>query len=661
MQLMALKDDITAILSSYDGFESSKSFYEGGSIAVRFGQIISQVNTPVLLVIDTFEEAQFLGGEIVHGVWSLLVRLQEAAPNLRTIVGGRAMVQQFPVKPLELPELSREEVQELIAAVLKNSFNESELRRVVDDIISVAGMNPMSLRMALIIVQEQGVDKLRKVETRNWFMRRLRTEVIQARLYGRILTHIHNEKVKQLAYPGLIVRRITADVIREVLAGPCQLKLKNAGEADELTDLLANEASLVTRDPVDGALCHRQDVRRVMLQDLRNEISAAVIKAIHDNAVNYYSKQNDPIARAEEIYHRLSRGDSIQDVEKRWMPGIENRLRNALEELPSKSLLWLSGKLGVTPDKDMLKTASLGEWESITATAAERYLNTGEAQIALDTIRERDDRTTNSPLYRLELEALRNLGLYDEAAFVAEEMLATIPRSADPAILFEINMQAAFIKEAQGRIEEAIVYLRQASSLQSPEPTKEGLRILITHIRLLRKQGDEKNAERAVFVKQVRDWLADRQLLMSLSSSPALLREVVAELGKIMPELLENAIDWVGIEIRNDLQANVLSQALTNWNAELQKDSNSLLGELLERTGIKDNTLQSWNTFVKENNGRRLSNNIQHWRKELSSDLPGQSNGVSINFDNTLVDIYRINVDLSINRSSMEGGGMTVF
>ena len=92
----------------------------------------------------------------------------------------------------------------------------------------------------------------------------MKAEKIQALLYGRIFRHVHADDVRAVAYPGLVVRRITPDVIRDVLAEPCRLELTPERSEYAIFDDLRKEAALVEVD-FDGSLRHRVDVRRVML------------------------------------------------------------------------------------------------------------------------------------------------------------------------------------------------------------------------------------------------------------------------------------------------------------------------------------------------------------------------------------------------------------
>ena len=59
-----------------------------------------------------------------------------------------------------------------------------------------------------------------------------------------------------------------------------------------------------------------------------------------------------------EIYHRLMRGDDPSSIESRWIAGLDPYLQTALEEVPSAARIWLSRRLGVTPDRALLQRPS---------------------------------------------------------------------------------------------------------------------------------------------------------------------------------------------------------------------------------------------------------------------------------------------------------------
>ncbi|HEX8349664.1 MAG TPA: hypothetical protein VF598_06870 [Hymenobacter sp.] len=636
-------------LNLYDISESAKAlsaqeYRTSNSAASSLGSIISQCRGRVLLVIDTFEEAQFLGKDIVQAIWETLTELTSRANNLRIVVAGRAKVDQAD-QTILLQELSKEEGHALLrTALFDSSSTNISLDSTINEIITAVGLNPMSLRLAVSIVLKHGIESLRQVETRRLLFVRVRTEVIQARLYGRILTHIHNEEVRKLAYPGLIVRRISIPVIRFVLAEACKLSVKTDGEAEVLFWELAREVSLVEMDS-EGSLLHRQDVRRVMLQDLNEQVSPKVVLTIHNQAIAYYAQFDDEISRAEEIYHRLIRKDPIERINERWLPGLETRLNTAMEEIPEKSRSWLAAKLGVTPDPEVLERAHQDEWEEITALRISRYLRRGSAQQALVELRRRSERSPSSQLYKLELETLRTLRRFDEAAELVKRILISPGISNNFTNLRDVLMQGALIAEAQGDIHKAVGYLSQAyKTLSLAVDDIERLRVLITYIRLLRKAGDNQDL-RQFLISQAKKFIENELVSVLLKSHPTLLQEAVAEIGKSTPKVLNTALNILGLKAQNNKGVKKLAQALVTLNNELTSKPQNIFGSLTERAGLQENTKEKWENYIIQQ-GADIGRTLNHWRKEA---LPQNSESkASIKLNNAMVNIFRRNVEDSL-------------
>jgi hypothetical protein len=89
-------------------------------------------------------------------------------------------------------------------------------------VYETAGGNPLTLRLAAELYRREpaGVDQFLAED----FAKKLFAERRDAYLFERILKHIHDLGVRALALPGLVLRRITPDLIREVLAGPCEVR-----------------------------------------------------------------------------------------------------------------------------------------------------------------------------------------------------------------------------------------------------------------------------------------------------------------------------------------------------------------------------------------------------------------------------------------------------
>lgn len=364
----------------------------------------------VLLVIDTFEEVQYHSPAVVSEVFQFLSELQELLPNLRTVVAGRNPVPDFCWEPLEIDELDIEAAKSFLKTLGIESAS------VRESLSGLLGGNPLSLRLA--------ADLSRLGESLNFGDLRSHASdaEIQGVLYGRILRHVHHEDVRLIAHPGLILRRITPDVIRRVLAQPCGLGAVDEARAEHLFGLLQNELSLVVSDG--NAVRHRTDVRRVMLRPLKQSESETV-RQIEQAAVRYYFPYDDATSRAEEVYHRLSMGCPLAEVEQRWLADIDDRLRSAVDELEGASRTYLAARLGIQlyDDRDSADQLS---WERFAAKQAQVLLELDKPLEVIRLLRRRAERLPNSQLYWMHAQALRRSGQNLEARQVARQGIARL-------------------------------------------------------------------------------------------------------------------------------------------------------------------------------------------------------------------------------------------
>ena len=190
----------------------------------------------------------------------MLDRLQQRAPFLRVVISGRAPVTSLllggkPPQSMVIGELDAEAA----AAFLKSQgVNDPEVAR---QLVKSFGGVPLSLKLvATLLAQDPDALKGKNAPKGRgtWFVS-LSDEVIQGQLYERVLERIKDDQVRRLAYPGLVLRRITPEVILQVLNEPCELGLHTLEEAAALFEGLRREVSLVSVDTTDGALVHRSD------------------------------------------------------------------------------------------------------------------------------------------------------------------------------------------------------------------------------------------------------------------------------------------------------------------------------------------------------------------------------------------------------------------
>ena len=623
-------EEVEEALRTYDESESTRLSYDINDVISRFADALKQfMDRPVLLVIDTFEEVQFLGPDAVRILWQMLSDLQVQAPMLRTVIAGRSSIKDEVNLITEVPldDLSSTDAVVLLLRELMPAVPPSE--SALEEIVSVVGTNPMSLKLAATIVKKQGLATIKKVDTRSWLILRAKSETVQARLYGRLLTHLHGNRLRALVYPGLVVRRITADVVREVLAEPCGLTLDKKKDLHELIESLSRERAFIESDPADDALIYRQDVRRIMLRALADEVPEATVRAIHNNAVSFYERRSGALARGEELYHRLMRGDPPDILAKRWKPGAEAYLKASLEELPVPAKVWLSPYLGVTPRAELREQAALAQWEQLTATAVQRLLESGDTLSALAQLAEREDRSPSSRLWRLESEANRLAGNTNDAIAVASRGIEAAMHAGEVSTVRMLLRQRALVREGAQQLRRALADIEQALYLEAGNTSDlERLRLLTAQIRLLRKLGSDHDRSRRVTIDQAMAILTP-QLLEDLERSPVLLREVVAELGAISDDILVRGLDTVGIEL-SDAQVKPLTKAFMEWDNHLT--SKKGLGPLALEAGLDRSDEKNWLHFVKRLGSRKLANTVIHWR---------DSNEPARDVDKTIVDLYR--------------------
>ena len=292
---------------------------------------------PVLLVIDTFEELQYRSREFVDELFDFLRELHASLPRLRVVISGRDEVISADTERLPLSELDVEAAEGYLEA---RGVEPLELRR---GLARALHGNPLSLTLAATLLTVGTVSQAELSD-----LEQIADDAqIQGILYRRILGHLHDrdEELERIAHPGLILRRITPDLIRYAIAGPCGLSVDSDQRAQDLFNRLQNELSLVIREG--DAVRHRPDVRRVMLPALR-AAERERTDAIQHAAIEYYQDFDDAASRAEEIYHRLLLGDAPDVIDARWsVPGIEDFLRGATEDLSGRSAAYLAARLGL--------------------------------------------------------------------------------------------------------------------------------------------------------------------------------------------------------------------------------------------------------------------------------------------------------------------------
>ncbi|MDV5145819.1 ATP-binding protein [Streptomyces sp. SBC-4] len=305
-------------LGSDAGQYVERSTRSSSSLERRVGDLLwssTRANAPALLVLDTFEEWQrarpFAGPryswnepESVMAEWLDKVRMSMGISGLRVIVSGRAMLSRISADSLELGELEAASAAELLTRLGVG-------RDVAPGLVAQVGGNPLTLHVAARFVGRLDPEERASFLSADAMDPGLDAELRRAVLYDRFLDHIGDDRVRRLAHPGLILRRVTPELVREVLAEPCGFKEMTTDAATDLVERLADEVWLVRRAP-DGSLRHVPEARRAMLALMaRDPETRDQTLTIHARAADWYHPQCIDVLEpttpenVEAYYHRL--------------------------------------------------------------------------------------------------------------------------------------------------------------------------------------------------------------------------------------------------------------------------------------------------------------------------------------------------------------------
>ena len=315
--------------------------------------------TPLLLVVDTFEEAQAHGDHAVTRVEAFFEMAQQILRRVRVVIAGRDELDGFfgSAERLTLTEFSDDASR--VAFLERRGVDTSTARAIARHV----GGRPLSLHLAARLVREHGRDAI-SVSFVDRFKSVFDATLIDGILYKRILDHIKDKDVKAMVHPGLVLRRLDVGVLRGVVAPVLDIPDMTEERARRMLATLSLQKDLIRTEP-DGSVTHRADVRQQMLKLMSAEKPTLAV-AMHTAAAEYYAeRQRNPDTvsrrdsdRIEEIYHRLSIGDA-RDMPGLWIPSARSRLSTAMPEITDVvGRSTLKVLLGQTPNAEELRTLS---------------------------------------------------------------------------------------------------------------------------------------------------------------------------------------------------------------------------------------------------------------------------------------------------------------
>ena len=308
----AALESLIRIAASFD--------YEAGNILRSHGVD----KRPVLLLLDTFEEWRRPGSEpqapshrLVRLVdWIGTLKSQMGLTGLRVIVSGRVTLDSFapvlrPMRPIRLKGIDRRQAKKLLRG---RGLSSGEADRLLELIGGGSAKRwiPLTLHIAERMVRDlEPEERERFLEGDDSVGGDVDEAVRQGTLYKRYLEHMGQGDVRKVALPGLALRRVTVPIIRQVLAGPCELGELDQAQAEALFGQLEREVWLVQRDG--DALVHRSDIRSVMMRMMVEDPGLADrLAALHEAAIGWYRAGDgrlelpEDAARQEALYHELA-------------------------------------------------------------------------------------------------------------------------------------------------------------------------------------------------------------------------------------------------------------------------------------------------------------------------------------------------------------------
>jgi len=355
----------TAYISS--GSNTRDSVFNAiNKIISQYGNKLADINVPVLLVLDSFEEMQFRSSrEELNNFMSFIRQLTENLPRIRLVLSGRAelntRMDDYDFQVYNLTSFDREAA----IALIRNTGISSD--EIANKIYDQFGGTPLMLHLAANMVKANP-------ESLNDFaeVKKQKNEY----LVKRILEHIHSEEVRKLAVPGMLVRRINADIIKNVLAKPCGLGEITDSHAQQLFMELKKETMLVSVASESDEIVFRQDLRQAC-EALIREYYIPQSRQISFLVLNYYKERMDEnaVAEAEYYYHLLKRGSIPSELNQRLFYKIREYLGYGMQEFPVNVQAYLSTLERSKASDIVVQSMSDAEWENYYLTLLKSALN----------------------------------------------------------------------------------------------------------------------------------------------------------------------------------------------------------------------------------------------------------------------------------------------
>ncbi|MET9956352.1 trypsin-like peptidase domain-containing protein [Streptomyces sp. NPDC006339] len=500
---------------------------------------------PLVVALDSFEEAQYRGSPVISRMWAVWTALRASYPRLRFVVAGRAPIDHparvIAPRTMELTELDEQASVDLLMSC---GIDDEPVARTL---YGHVGGHPLSLKLAARTALSLGTGSdalgalLRSLTSRRWLRGSVDRMLVQGTLYDRILRHIPDPDVRALVQAGLALRVITPELLREVLAGPAGVAVPHAADAGRLFGLLVSRLDLM--EPAGPqAIRHRPDLRSIMLR-LSDGARTDLMRAVDTRAVAYYAARDSVGDRAEEIYHRLRLGENPRTVEARWRPGVENHLAGADRDMPPRSAAFLLGRIGGHVPDRLMAEADQEDWERIAAREVEDLLTQGYPEVAARRLAERQPWTPCSRLHGLLVETLARTGRAADARETAERAVDRAEEAGCAETRLELLQLSARLAQDEGDFADADRALQEAEDVAAGLGLPyESIGVLVARSRLAAAAHADSAETDARLARRLRG-LPDE----ALARQPTLARAAAVSACRVDPPALARTLRLVGL------------------------------------------------------------------------------------------------------------------
>ena len=364
------------------------------------------------------------------------------------VASGRGDVTNLTDQRIVLEGLPTDDAVALLDTLLRDPPADTSIeleRDAIGEVVELIGSSPLCVRLAAGILRSTSGDErwLRNLE--------LRQGVLEGELYRRLLEHIEDPAVRRIAFPGLTLRRVTPEIVREVLARPCKVRVTSAARAQQLFDGLAREAMLVERLEW-NVLVHRSDIRPLMLDQLAadNEVD---VRKIHRAAIRYYRAFDDRESRVEELYHRLMLGQSPRTLDGRWRADVAADLQAVADEVPAASRAYLLDKLPELEARfstEEIAEIDVARQRPVIERQVQRLVANGDLSDAAEVLASARTPSGEPLLPVVELQVRELLGDLDQASAIAAAEEDRLAARGDVAGVVELAMHRARLWQQSG-------------------------------------------------------------------------------------------------------------------------------------------------------------------------------------------------------------------